>query len=147
MIESFDFFTRSPEETQEVGKKIASFLKAGDVLCLTGDLGAGKTTLIKGISLEWANIPPQEVTSPTFTYFHMYCGTRPLYHFDLYRLSSNLQFCDLGFHEFLSRGAVCCIEWPDRIPTHLSFEKVLIDISYQSPEERLITFRRPRDPS
>ena len=142
MIESLIFLTNSSEDTQEAGEKIAAFLQPKDVVCLTGDLGSGKTTLMKGISYALAGIQPEEVTSPTFTYLHIYSGSQKIYHFDLYRLSSSLQFIDLGFHEFLSKDGICCIEWPNKIPEHLNLQRVLIDISYSSSEGRTITFRR-----
>lgn len=142
MKDLLTFFTTSSEETQEVGKKIASLVKQGDVVCLTGDLGAGKTTLMKGFSKELAHIDPDEVTSPTFTYLHIYSGSRKIYHFDLYRLSTPSEFLSLGFHEFFSEQNICCVEWPDKIPENLSFSRVNIDIAYLSSDERKITFRR-----
>ncbi len=136
------FFTKSSEDTQEVGRTIAKLIRLGDVVCLTGDLGAGKTTLMKGFSQELAQISPDEVTSPTFTYLHIYSGAQKLYHFDLYRLSSSSEFIALGFHEFFSESNICCVEWPDRMPDELLLQKVAIEISYLSSEERKITFRR-----
>lgn len=139
------FFTNSSESTQEIGREIAHYLKPGDVVCLTGDLGAGKTTLIKGIVQELSAINPLEVTSPTFTYLHIYSGLQKIYHFDLYRLSSPEEFLKSGFHEFLSQNEICCVEWPDKLPHSLCFEKVSIDIAYLSQEERKITLRRTHD--
>ena len=142
MTSSLTFFTKSSEDTQEVGKQIAKLIKPGDVICLTGDLGAGKTTLMKGFSQEFAKIDPEEVTSPTFTYLHIYGSSQKIYHFDLYRLSTSEEFIALGFDEFLSDKNVCCVEWPDKIPEKLSYCKVSVDIAYLSLEERKITFRR-----
>ncbi len=142
MTQSLTFFTKSSEDTQEVGKEISKFIRPGDVVCLTGDLGAGKTTLMKGFSEAFAGIAPTEVTSPTFTYLHTYSGTQKIHHFDLYRLRSSDEFLKMGFHEFFSDDSICCIEWPDKIPEKLSFQKVSIDIAYISLEERQITFTR-----
>ena len=136
------FFTNSSEDTEKAGKKIAGLLKPGDVVCLTGDLGSGKTTLIKGIAQELSQIDPSEVTSPTFTYLHIYSGLQKIYHFDLYRLSSDEEFLKSGFHEFLYQNEICCIEWPDKLPPSLSFQKVSINIDYLSQEERKITLWR-----
>src|SRR3989339_1046915 len=118
------FFTKSSEDTQEVGRTIAKLIRLGDVVCLTGDLGAGKTTLMKGFSQELADISPDEVTSPTFTYLHIYSGSQKIHHFDLYRLSSSTEFLSLGFDEFFSKDTICCVEWPDKIPPQLTFQKV-----------------------
>ena len=142
MTQSLTFFTTSSEDTQEAGKEIAKLIRPGDVVCLTGDLGAGKTTLIKGISKQLAEISPEEVTSPTFTYLHIYSGTQKIHHFDLYRLASSEEFLALGFHEFFSKSSICCIEWPDKIPKELSLQKVSIDSAYLSLETRKITFER-----
>lgn len=145
MNSSLVFFTNSSENTQKIGKEIATHLKSGDVVCLTGDLGAGKTTLIKGIVEQLTSTNPLEVTSPTFTYLHIYFGAQTIYHFDLYRLSSPEDFLKSGFDEFLYQNKICCVEWPNKLPTSLSFQKVSIDIDYLSQEERKITFRRTHD--
>lgn len=142
MTDPLIFFTTSADETRKAGQEIAKLLIPGDVVCLTGELGAGKTTLIKGIAEKLGGISPQEITSPTFTYFHMYPGNPPLYHFDLYRITSPEQFLSLGFSEFLGKDGICCIEWPDKIPQELSFSKVCIDLTYLSAEGRNITFQR-----
>jgi tRNA threonylcarbamoyladenosine biosynthesis protein TsaE len=142
MTEPLIFFTTSADETLKAGQEIAKLLNPGDVVCLTGELGAGKTTLIKGIAQQIAGIPPREVISPTFTYLHIYPGNPPLYHFDLYRLSSPEQFFSLGFPEFLGKTGICCIEWPDKIPEELSFSKIYVDLAYISAQERNIKFQR-----
>jgi len=142
LIEPVVFWTSSAEETEEVGKKIGILVEKGDLLCLTGDLGAGKTTLIKGIVKQRANVDPSQVTSPTFSYMHVYEGAEVIYHFDLYRLSSPQEFLEAGFMEFLSTGSICCIEWPDKLPSNLSLQKVLIHLEYLSQEKRKITVQR-----
>ncbi len=143
MGDSLSFFTKSSQDTQEAGREIAKLVMPGDVVCLTGDLGAGKTTLMKGLSQALARVSPEEVTSPTFTYLHIYSGSQKIYHFDLYRLPSSNEFLTLGFDEFFSEDSICCVEWPDKIPEQLKFQKVSIDICYTSSDERKITFRRP----
>lgn len=102
--------THSPGETEALAQKLAGTLKAGDVLALDGDLGAGKTAftrgLARGLGFEGA------VTSPTFTIVNEYEGGRlPLFHFDLYRLSSPEELFDIGWEDYLDRGGVCCVEW------------------------------------
>ena len=146
MAEPLVFFTKSAEETQKAGREIAELLKPGDIVCLTGELGAGKTTLMKGIAEKLGGIDPQEVTSPTFIYLQTYSGSNtespPLYHFDLYRLSSKEQFLSLGFSEFFGKEGICCIEWPEKIPEEFLLSKVCIELAYLSNQERNITFQR-----
>lgn len=134
------FWTTSSDETEKVGREIAKLLRKGDVLCLTGDLGAGKTTLVKGIAKECTGVESLDVTSPTFSYMHLYQGKENLYHFDLYRFSSSEEFLHAGFVEFISSDTICCIEWPDRLPSNLCFRKLCVHLEYLSLEQRKITF-------
>ena len=139
------FLTKSARDTEKVGESIADMLVPGDVVCLTGDLGAGKTTLIKGLVQKTTGVPSTEVVSPTFTYLNIYSGLTNIYHFDLYRFSSGEEFLLAGFHEFLHRKGICCIEWPDRLPENLKIKKIFIHIEYLSIEERQITLRRSNE--
>jgi tRNA threonylcarbamoyladenosine biosynthesis protein TsaE len=108
--------THSDEGTQDVARDLATTLNAGDVLLLSGDLGAGKTTFVRGLA-EGLGIDPGEVSSPTFTLVHEYRGGRlTLYHADLYRLD-NTATNDLGLEEIGVQDGVLAIEWPDRL-TH-----------------------------
>ena len=108
--------THSEEDTQKVARDLAATLNAGDVLLLSGDLGAGKTTFVRGLA-EGLGIDPGEVSSPTFTLVHEYRGGRlTLYHADLYRLE-NTATDDLGLEEIGVQDGVLAIEWPDRL-TH-----------------------------
>jgi tRNA threonylcarbamoyladenosine biosynthesis protein TsaE len=108
--------TRSETETQRIAQEFAATLVAGDVLLLSGDLGAGKTTFVRGLA-EGLGIDPGEVSSPTFTLVHEYRGGRlTLYHADLYRLE-NTATNDLGLEEIGVQDGVLAIEWPDRL-TH-----------------------------
>ena len=108
--------TRSEEETAAIAKGLAEDLRAGDVLLLSGNLGAGKTAFVRGLA-EGLGIPPRDVSSPTFTLVHEYRGGRfTLYHVDLYRLD-RAATDDLGLDELGVRDGVLAIEWPDRL-TH-----------------------------
>lgn len=108
--------TASEEETRAIAHEFAATLKSGDVLLLAGDLGAGKTTFVKGLAAG-LGIDPAEVSSPTFTLLHEYRGGRlTLYHADLYRLDKTATE-DLGLEETGVRDGVLAIEWPDRL-TH-----------------------------
>lgn len=142
MKDPITFLTHSSSETEDIGQQIGQLVQSGDILCLTGDLGAGKTTLVKGIAKQYTGISTLEVTSPTFTYLNIYSGLQNLYHFDLYRLSSSEEFIQAGFLEFLSTKGICCIEWPDRLPTNLSLQTTSIHMEYISFEQRKITLQR-----
>lgn len=118
-------------------------LKAGDVVALFGPLGAGKTTFVKGVATALLAAYENEVSSPTFTYLHIYDrGQLPLYHFDLYRLSGSSDFLALGFEEFLESGGICCIEWSERIDSLLPLSHYVISLDHLSPERRLLTLSR-----
>jgi tRNA threonylcarbamoyladenosine biosynthesis protein TsaE len=109
------FETRSAEETIELGRRIAAGLPSRAVVLLIGNLGAGKTTLAKGILSGLGVAEPEEVTSPTFTLVHEYGGGRA-YHIDLYRLDTPAQLATLGLDEILDRDAVVLVEWGERFP-------------------------------
>lgn len=106
--------TNSTDETIKLGKKIGQHLKSGDVLGLIGDLGTGKTTLVKGIAAG-LNINEQEVSSPSFTLIKEYRGKIPLYHFDLYRLDKVEDIALLGMDEYLFDDGACVIEWAEKM--------------------------------
>jgi len=119
-----DRTTASEEETQAVARELAATLKPGDVLLLAGDLGAGKTTFVKGLAAG-LGIDPGEVSSPTFTLLHEYRGGRlTLYHADLYRLDKAATD-DLGLDETGVRDGVLAIEWPDRLSHDLAGARVI----------------------
>ena len=107
--------TYSETETIAAGRDLAAQTNAGDVVLLTGDLGAGKTAFVRGLA-EGLGIDPAEVTSPTFTLIQEYSGGRlPLHHVDLYRLKP-IEVDDLGLEELTVEGGLTAIEWPDRLP-------------------------------
>jgi tRNA threonylcarbamoyladenosine biosynthesis protein TsaE len=109
------FETRSPEETLSLGEKIGRHLAAGDIVCLFGDLGAGKTTLTQGIA-RGLGVPKKEyVRSPTFTLVNQYEGKLPVFHIDLYRLASVQDLEDLGLEETLDHGGVTIVEWAEKL--------------------------------
>ena len=104
------FITRSPDETRAFGAKLAASLVAGDFIALDGALAAGKTCLTQGLAAGLGYRGP--VTSPTFTLLHLYEGGRlPLYHFDLYRLSTPEELEDLGYEDYFFGDGVCVVEW------------------------------------
>jgi len=108
------FESRSAAETIEVGSRLAKDLAPGDVLALHGDLGSGKTCLVKGIAFGLG--VTQEVTSPTYTLIHEYSGGRlPLVHVDLYRLETAAQAAEIGLEDYFQEGRVIVIEWAEKI--------------------------------
>ena len=123
MSERVAFESGSAEETVALGRALAASLEAGDVLVLTGDLGAGKTQLTKGIAAGLGIT--DEVTSPTFALEAVHEGGRvPLYHFDLYRLSDPEQLGDAGVWDVLGGDGVCVIEWGEQFADELGDERV-----------------------
>lgn len=112
MTDRPEVVTRSEEETSAVGEQLAGGLRAGDVILLYGDLGAGKTAFVKGLA-RGLGAPVEEVSSPTFTIVQEYSGRLPLYHVDLYRLEP-VEVDDLGLDELVSGQGVVAIEWAER---------------------------------
>lgn len=114
------------EETQKFGEKLGSILKEGDILCLNGDLGAGKTTLTKSIG---SGLGVDEyITSPTFALINEYRGRIPVYHIDVYRLENVEEIDDLGFDEYIYGSGVTIIEWAERIRSFLPKDRIILDI-------------------
>jgi len=129
--------TSSPEETLHLGQLLAALLKAGDVVCLCGDLGAGKTLLTKGIAAGLG--VTEDVTSPTFTVLQVYEAKPPIYHFDLYRLEHADELMDIGFDEFVSGSGIAIIEWADKFSDFMPEEYLRIEIMHgATPETRTI---------
>ncbi len=105
--------TKSVDETQRLGEKLASFLKPGDILSLTGDLGAGKTCFTQGVARGLGI--KRRITSPTFNLIKEYKNTLPLYHFDVYRIDTLEEMRDLGYEEYFFGEGITVIEWGDKI--------------------------------
>lgn len=117
--------THSEDETMELGRRIARELPRRAVVLLIGNLGAGKTTLAKGIISGLGAAEPEEVSSPTFTLIHEY-GDGRVYHIDLYRLDTAAQVAGLGLDEIFERNAVVLIEWGERFPELMPRERMEI---------------------
>lgn len=124
------------EDTREFGINFGKALKPGDIVCLNGDLGAGKTTLTKSIGLGLG--VEDYITSPTFALINEYRGKFPVYHFDTYRLEHIEEIDDLGFDEYIYGKGVSIIEWADRIEKALPQERITIDIEKGKGEEERI---------
>lgn len=124
--------TRSPEETQEVGKEIGARCQPGHIYLLAGPLGAGKTCLTQGIA-QGLEVPGQ-VRSPTFVLMRNYRGRLPLHHLDLYRIRGPQEAWDLGIDEELFGGGVCVVEWADRAAELFPEDRCWITLDY-GPQE------------
>jgi len=132
---SLDFISRSPEQTRRVGIRLGATLKAGDLICLQGDLGAGKTTLVQGIAQGWGAL--DAVTSPTFVLVNQYrrADGAQLFHMDAYRIESSAEGEQLDINSMLSEGALI-IEWPERVESILPAERLWIQLEHVSDEHR-----------
>jgi tRNA threonylcarbamoyladenosine biosynthesis protein TsaE len=115
----FDVVSNSPEETIEVGRKVGSQLKGGEVVAVCGALGSGKTHLIKGIASGAGAAESKKVTSPTFVIINEYKGRLDIYHIDAYRLGSISEFEMIGFDDYCQPQSVILIEWADKIESAL----------------------------
>lgn len=128
--------THAPEETRLIAEQLASLLEPGDVLALSGDLGAGKTTfaqgLAKGLGVE------EPVHSPTFTLIREYDGRIPFYHMDVYRLGKGADSENLGIEEYLYGDGVSVIEWAEYVDSLLPEEMLRVTIRRTGDSERLI---------
>lgn len=119
--------TASPEETRAAGRTLAPFLQPRDVVSLTGDLGAGKTTFVQGAAEGLKVTEP--VLSPTFTLVRRYKGSLPVYHLDVYRLERLQEALDVGLDEILDEGAVVFVEWGDAIDPLLPAEHLQVELT------------------
>ena len=131
--------THSADETQALGQKLASRLAPGDVIAYFGDLGAGKTAFTRGLAQGLGITDP--VTSPTYTIVNEYLSGRiPLFHFDMYRLSSSDELFEIGWEDYLSRGGVCAVEWSENVEDALQDAiRVTIEKDADEPDTRHIT--------
>lgn len=129
--------TKSPEETKNLGKEVGRLAKPGDLLAFYGELGAGKTCFIQGISQELE--VKDYVTSPSFTIVNEYQGKIPIYHFDLFRLNTE-EILELGYEEYFYGEGLTVIEWAEKIEQLLPKEHLKIDIKFKDLYERTISF-------
>jgi tRNA threonylcarbamoyladenosine biosynthesis protein TsaE len=134
---NFEFFSHSPDQTRRLGIHLGGYLAPGDVICLEGDLGTGKTTLVQGIGQGWGTL--DQVTSPTYVIVNEYRrpGVERLFHLDAYRLESALDAESLDLDRMLTQGPMV-IEWADRIKGALPNEYLWIRFSYSALEQRIM---------
>lgn len=129
----------SEAETRAFAAEWGRQLKKNSIVCFFGDLGAGKTTFIKGLVEGTAEISPDQVNSPTFVYLNIYQGKTTIYHFDLYRLRDVDEFLSMGFEEYFFAGGLCCIEWSEKIEPLLPPQTIRVTIDHQGESKRRIT--------
>jgi tRNA threonylcarbamoyladenosine biosynthesis protein TsaE len=122
--------------TSDLGRRLGALLFPGAVVALIGQLGAGKTHLVRAVAEGLGVADPRVVTSPTFVLIQEYEGRVPVYHFDVYRLTGTALFADLGAHEYLEGDGVCLIEWADRIEGCLPAEYLRIVLSVTGENSR-----------
>ena len=137
------FLTHSPEETEKIGEALGRRLCGGEIVAYYGDLGAGKTAFTRGLA-RGLDISAR-VTSPTYTIVNEYLGGRlPLFHFDMYRLSSADDLFDIGWEDYLLRGGVCAVEWSENVQEALE-NALTVRIEKCSDETREITIEGNQD--
>jgi len=131
--------THSAEETIALGRSLASILTPPKLVLLRGDLGAGKTTLVKGVACAFNAAEEQDVTSPTFTLIHEYRGPEVnVYHVDLYRIDTPRQLETLGLDDLVAENSVLLIEWGEKFPRFVKERDVEIQIEHLGEDERLV---------
>jgi tRNA threonylcarbamoyladenosine biosynthesis protein TsaE len=138
-VPSREFVTHSSEESIERGREIGAQLKAPALVLLSGDLGAGKTTLTKGIVSGLGAAHEDEVTSPTFTLVHKYSGAIPVYHVDLYRIGNFHDLETLGLEDVFSEQAIVIVEWPDRLTLRTDWPVMRIHLEHIAEDTRRIS--------
>lgn len=137
---SLEFFSKSPEQTKRMGTRLGALLNIGDVICLSGDLGAGKTTFVQGIAKGWGSL--DTVTSPTFVIVNQYRkpeGTI-LHHMDAYRLHSAEDAFNLDMDEMFITGALV-LEWPEQIKGAIPDNHLWVDLTWVDENQRRMVFK------
>ena len=134
----FEITLKSSADTEQFGIQLGSMALPGDVICLDGELGAGKTTLTQGIAKGLAVPPSCYVTSPSFSILHEYPGRIPLYHMDFYRLNSSIEVEELGFDEYFFMSGLTVIEWSEKATDILPEDRLALHIRITADNVRLV---------
>jgi tRNA threonylcarbamoyladenosine biosynthesis protein TsaE len=136
------FISGSPEDTLAIARELGAALRPGDVVGLTGELGAGKTLFCKGVG-EALGIPPDRIVSPTFTIVTEHAGPVPLTHIDAYRLSGAREADEIGMRELLSGDGVCLVEWAEKIAERLPSDCIQVTFTIPGGDRREIAIAAP----
>lgn len=132
------FYTKNERETEALGRRLAASVRPGTVIALYGGMGAGKTAFVRGFA-EGMGLKAR-VSSPTFTIVNEYLGAVPLFHFDMYRLSSSDELFDIGWEDYLTRGGVLAVEWSENVDDVFDADTVKVEIERgENDGERKIT--------
>ena len=131
-----EVFLKSVEETLRFGERLGKLLKAGDIIALTGELGSGKTTLVKGIARGMGVKDPSHVNSPSFVILKEHKGRIPLYHFDVYRLDDPSSMETTGYKDFFYGSGASVIEWASKIRELLPDEYLDVELTVTGEDER-----------
>ena len=131
------YYTNSDKETEAVGEPFGRTVKDGTVVAMYGDLGAGKTAFVRGMARGMGIT--ERVSSPTFTIVNEYLGDRTLIHFDMYRLGSADELFDIGWEDYIARGAVCAVEWSENVEEAFYGDEIILTIEKTSDTSRKIT--------
>ena len=137
------YISHSEAETEDLGERFARSVRDGTVIAMYGDLGAGKTAFVRGMARGMGL--SCRVSSPTFTIVNEYIGDRELIHFDMYRLDSADELFDIGWEDYLSRGAVCAVEWSEKVEDAFCGDETVLHIEKLSDTERRITIEEAGD--
>jgi tRNA threonylcarbamoyladenosine biosynthesis protein TsaE len=132
---------QNASETASVGECLGRFLQAGDVVCLYGELGSGKTVLAKGLARGLGVAHRDRVRSPSFVLIHPYEGCVPVYHADLFRLAGSADVDEIGLRELLGGDGVTIIEWADKLGASLPMERLDITLQHVEADTRLMTLQ------
>jgi tRNA threonylcarbamoyladenosine biosynthesis protein TsaE len=142
MVE-IDIVSPTPETTRAIGETLGRYIKAGDIICLYGELGTGKTCLTQGIAQGLKVKDPKKVKSPSFILVRECHGTIPLYHIDLFRISDPRELEEIGYEEYLYGGGVAVVEWAGKMGQYLPANRIDIFLSYQEEGKRRISIHCP----
>ncbi|MBX9701227.1 MAG: tRNA (adenosine(37)-N6)-threonylcarbamoyltransferase complex ATPase subunit type 1 TsaE [Acetobacteraceae bacterium] len=134
-----DLVLGSRRETESLGRALGRLVEGGHVLALMGDLGAGKTTFVRGM-MAGLGAPPGSVSSPTFTFLHQYQARLPVNHIDFYRLRSPEEADAIGLSECFNDDTVTAIEWADRFPSLLPRDRFVVRFAHLTPRSRTVRF-------
>jgi tRNA threonylcarbamoyladenosine biosynthesis protein TsaE len=137
-VPSREWTTHSSDETIQLGREIGRKLIPPTLILLSGDLGAGKTTLTKGIASGMGAAEEDEVTSPTFTLVHKYDGTSRVYHVDLYRIADAHDLETLGLEDIFNESAVVIVEWPEKLSIQTGWPVLRVQLDHVSEDTRHI---------
>ena len=132
-----EFFSSSERETEALGARLAAVLPGGSVVAMYGDLGAGKTAFVRGMARGMGL--DCRVSSPTFTIVNEYLGERELIHFDMYRIGGADELFDIGWEDYLNRGAVCAVEWSENVEDAFFGDEIVVRMEKLGDTERKIT--------